>query len=177
MKYKNLDIVPRVQWSQAPEWATYWAMDRDGESFWFESEPDQEDQEWVWRDGEVTLAPEFRWPALYWKQSLTKRPESDKFPQDSTLAKLSAEDYLNMAAAEMADRAASRDSDDGERSMARAVEAFNALYGLELTETQGWQFMSVLKKARGAQGDYREDDYVDDVAYCALAAEGASKRG
>jgi hypothetical protein len=44
-----------------------------------------------------------------------------------------------------------------------------------LSEVEGWQFMSLLKKARGAGGAYREDDHVDDVAYCALAAEAAAK--
>ena len=82
--------------------------------------------------------------------------------------------YLEQAQKELEARAASRDQPDGERSMARAVKAFNALYDQNLTETQGWQFMSVLKKARGATGAYREDDYTDDVAYAALAAESAS---
>jgi len=85
-----------------------------------------------------------------------------------------ADRYLQAAADEMADRAASRDTQDGERSMARAVSAFNALYDQALTVTEGWQFMSLLKKARGAQGAYREDDYVDDIAYAALAAEEAA---
>lgn len=86
-----------------------------------------------------------------------------------------ADDYLAHAAHEMRDRAASRDQADGERSMAKAVAAFNALYGRDLSEVEGWQFMSLLKKARGAGGAYREDDHVDDVAYCALAAEAAAK--
>jgi len=84
-----------------------------------------------------------------------------------------AHHYLEQADRELTDRAASRDAVDGERSMARAVEAFNALYGHSLNETEGWQFMSILKKARGAEGGYREDDYTDDVAYAALAAESA----
>ena len=86
-----------------------------------------------------------------------------------------AEDYLNAAAAEMRDRAASRDLPGGERSMAAAVAAFNALYGLDMTETQGWEFMCLLKKARGSRGQYREDDYTDDVAYAALAAESEAR--
>ena len=255
---KDLDIVPPVDWKQAPYWANYWAMDRDGEAFWFEEEPVQNHHEWVWIDGAVRIAPDFNWSAMHWQQSLAKRREykpiinwidapqeakywamdsngeaywyfskpdifcvtedesagyweskkevqdflapafgwppsfwkesltyrydfenigPDTFPQDFPLGKPGAEDYLNMAAAEMADRATSRDAEDGERSMLRAVKAFNELYGTELTETQGWQFMSVLKKARGAQGEYREDDYVDDIAYCALAAESAAKNG
>ena len=86
-----------------------------------------------------------------------------------------AQDYLDAAAAEMRDRAASRDLPDGERSMAAAVAAFNVLYGLGMTETQGWEFMSLLKKARGSRGQYREDDYTDDVAYAALAAESEAR--
>jgi hypothetical protein len=84
-----------------------------------------------------------------------------------------ADYYLEAAASEMADRAASRDMDSGERSMARAVAAFNTLYGHALSETEGWQFMSLLKKSRSAEGAYREDDHTDDVAYAALAAESA----
>lgn len=84
---------------------------------------------------------------------------------------LTASDFLYSAAEELQDRASQRDAPDGERSMRRCVEAFNALYGTRLTETQGWQFMSLLKKARAAQGQYRADDYVDDAAYAALAGE------
>ena len=97
----------------------------------------------------------------------------------------SAEHYLEAAAQQMRDRAASRDAKGGERSMGRTVAGFNALYGAAihqrlrqglpaLSETMGWEFMTVLKKARGAAGRYREDDYTDDVAYSALAAESAS---
>lgn len=176
MKYKDWDVVPAVDWKQAPDWGNYWAMDRNGFACWFEKEP-VKNYEGFWIDGQIKGAPNFGWPALYWQQSLVGGPKPYTFPQDFPLNTQAAEDYLNMAAAEMADRAASRDAADGERSMLRAVKAFNELYGLELTETQGWQFMSILKKARGAQGEYREDDYVDDIAYCALAAESAAKNG
>ena len=90
-----------------------------------------------------------------------------------------AVDFLDRAAEEMADRAASRDRPGGERSMARAIEAWWLIYGEAIlergqpTETEGWEFMSLLKKVRGAQGEFREDDYTDDVAYAALAAESA----
>jgi len=67
-------------------------------------------------------------------------------------------------------RAAIRDT-PRERSMKGTVEAFNALYGTNLTESQGWQFMVLLKIKRGAQGIYREDDFIDQAAYSSLAAE------
>ena len=87
---------------------------------------------------------------------------------------MKADEFCSNAAELMADRASSRDTGE-ERSMARCVQAFNALYGHSLSETEGWQFMSLLKKARGSQGAYRQDDFEDDVAYCALAGESSSK--
>jgi len=58
--------------------------------------------------------------------------------------------------------------------MARAVRAFNALEGTELTESQGWKFMQVLKLARSAHGALNLDDYVDGAAYAGLAGEAAA---
>lgn len=84
-----------------------------------------------------------------------------------------ASDFAEQAVAEMKDRAASRDC-DGERSMARCVNAFNAMFGHKLTVVEGWQFMELLKMARSVGGAYREDDFVDGVAYAALAGEAAA---
>ena len=86
---------------------------------------------------------------------------------------MKAPDFCKSAACLMEQRAEERDT-DGERSMARCVAAFNALYGHNLSETEGWQFMSLLKKSRGVGGSFRLDDYEDDVAYCALAGESAA---
>ncbi len=87
-----------------------------------------------------------------------------------------ADDFLREAMEAMADRAASRDAEDtGERSMSKAVEAFNALFDHALTEVEGWQFMAVLKAARASQGAFRADDYVDQAAYAALAGEAAGR--
>lgn len=86
-----------------------------------------------------------------------------------------AVDILAKAAKHMTDRAASYDAPQGERSMARTVEAFNALTGNQLTEVDGWFFMACLKIARSNQGDYRADNYEDGTAYMALAGEAAAK--
>lgn len=83
-----------------------------------------------------------------------------------------AVNILRGAAAAIDNRAAQRDQ-GSERSMAKAVAAFNALYGHNLTEVEGWQFMSMLKKSRASQGCFVLDDYLDDAAYCALAGEAA----
>jgi hypothetical protein len=82
-----------------------------------------------------------------------------------------AVELLRQAAATIEQRGAERDQPQGERSMCRAVEAFNALTGHAITEPQGWLFMAVLKMARATAGNYQPDDWVDGAAYMALGAE------
>ncbi len=72
----------------------------------------------------------------------------------------------------ISDRAHERDQ-ESERSMARTIASFNAMYKLNLTEEQGWMFMVFLKAARAAGGGFKLDDYVDGSAYFALAGEAA----
>jgi len=86
---------------------------------------------------------------------------------------------LALGAQALQDRASSRDRPDGERSMARAVDMFNAYAGGDrrMSETDGWMFMVFLKAARAAQGKVNEDDYVDGAAYFALAGESATRGG
>lgn len=87
----------------------------------------------------------------------------------------SAPELLTKGAAAISDRAASRDLPQGERSMARAVNSFNALTGLDLSEQNGWLFMVILKAARATAGKFNADDFVDGAAYFALAGECAAK--
>lgn len=84
-----------------------------------------------------------------------------------------AQSILRRAADLIEERGAQRDQANGEKSMAKTVQAFNAIYGTELTEVQGWHFMELLKMVRSAYGRYVADDYDDKVAYAALAAEAA----
>lgn len=99
----------------------------------------------------------------------------------TTTNKVHAYSFLEKAGSEMKDRASQRDnSPEGERSMASTVKAFNALTGHNLNESEGWEFMILLKLVRGRQGSFREDDYVDAAAYSGLLGECASstqKRG
>lgn len=93
---------------------------------------------------------------------------------------MKADEILQRGVVEMRDRGQQRDKDSGERSMVRAVAAFNALMGDSiferngLSERDGWLFMVILKAARATASDrVREDDYVDGAAYFALAGEAA----
>lgn len=82
----------------------------------------------------------------------------------------SAPALLREAANVIEERAAERDL-TRERSMKRAVAAFNTLTGSELSEVEGWLFMSVLKLSRATAGTFQSDDLHDCAAYVALALE------
>lgn len=86
---------------------------------------------------------------------------------------ISASTVLNIAADTIDNRASERDAEQ-ERSMARCVNAFNAMTGHKLSEEDGWMFMQYLKQSRSRAGNYRFDDYLDEVAYAALRAECAA---
>lgn len=92
---------------------------------------------------------------------------------DAPSPRIAAHEFLERGVKHMRDRAVQRDSDAGERSMARAVAAFNAQEGTNLTEAQGWRFMIQLKYARAVNGVFVADDYEDMAAYAGLAAEAA----
>lgn len=91
-----------------------------------------------------------------------------------TTPRIAAHEFLERGVSHMRDRAVQRDSEAGERSMARAVAAFNAQEGTNLTEAQGWRFMIQLKYARAVNGVFVADDYEDLCSYGGLAGEAAS---
>lgn len=88
---------------------------------------------------------------------------------------MNATEIANKAVETMAARGAERDQPSGERSMARTVKAFNILFDKDLTETEGWMFMVILKAARAATSPGNLDHYVDGAAYEALAGESATQ--
>lgn len=59
--------------------------------------------------------------------------------------------------------------------MGRTVEAFNAITGYDMSEAEGWLFMSIIKRVRQTNG-YHKDSAEDAVSYAALEAE-ALERG
>lgn len=87
-----------------------------------------------------------------------------------------APELLGRAARHMHDRAATYDTLGGERSMGKAVRAFNAITGRELTEAEGWLLLQVLKDVRlFTRPNYHADSAEDCIAYAALKAEAKSK--
>jgi hypothetical protein len=83
---------------------------------------------------------------------------------------MKAKEMLVSGANLIDERGKTRDNGE-ERSMGACVRAFNAVFNTELTETQGWFFMVLLKMSRSKGGEHSDDDYVDGAAYFALAGE------
>lgn len=71
-------------------------------------------------------------------------------------------------------------SGNKERSMEAIVKAFNAVTGHNLSETEGWYFMEVLKGVRFftaiKNGKVHTDSLIDAVSYASLRAEAAILR-
>ena len=81
-------------------------------------------------------------------------------------------ELLHLAADIMQERGKDYDQPNGERSMARTVAAFNTITGRDITETEGWAFMLLLKLVRQHQAQaWHKDSGRDAIAYAALMAE------
>ena len=104
-------------------------------------------------------------------------PEPDVEQAVSEVPLPEAPELLGRAARHMHDRAATYDTLGGERSMGKAVQAFNAITGRELTESEGWLLMAILKAVRSeTRSEPHQDSLEDLIAYAALYAEARSKR-
>ena len=159
-----------VDWDNAPEGATHWGPEAPGnnDSSWCEAFYRYYNGRWqiadFGEDWDCDASIHSDWPERL--ASLITRP-------NSPTPRIGAHEFLERGVSHMRDRAVQRDSEAGERSMARAVAAFNAQEGTNLTEAQGWRFMIQLKYARAVNGVFVADDYEDMAAYAGLAGEAA----
>jgi len=69
-------------WSKAPAWANYWAVDINGSAFWYKKEPepdlDDEGKECgVWEYMALFVEEDEEW-VQNWKETLCKRPELEQ---------------------------------------------------------------------------------------------------
>ena len=139
-----------------PDTGSLYKMTGDRVMYW-------DDRREVWQNSAVyrSLGP------------LTEIVYASVTPRPTPTPRIAAHEFLERGVSHMRDRAVQRDSEAGERSMARAVAAFNAQEGTNLTEAQGWRFMIQLKYARAVNGVFVADDYEDLAAYAGLAGEAA----
>lgn len=87
-----------------------------------------------------------------------------------------ASGFLKRAAEIMDQRAKQYDAPAGERSMGKCVAAFNIVTGHNLSESEGWLILQILKDVRQWQNpEYHQDSADDCIAYAALKAEALNK--
>lgn len=92
----------------------------------------------------------------------------------STNVAIAPDTILNQAVQELRQRGTMYDGkgfQGGERSMAKTVEIFKAVTGIEISELDGWRFLMCLKLARSTTGKPKLDTYVDLAGYAGLAGE------
>ena len=93
----------------------------------------------------------------------------------SVTSKTTAESFLLRAAQLQKERGEQYDSPEGERSMGKAVTAFNTITGQNISESEGWLLLQLLKDVRQwSKNDYHADSAEDCIAYAALKAESLS---
>jgi hypothetical protein len=99
-------------------------------------------------------------------------PAAPAYPPEYAPPSVQAPELLGRAARHMHDRASTYDSPGGERSMGKAVAAFNAITGHTLSESEGWLLLQVLKDVRlFTRSAYHADSAEDCIAFAALKAE------
>jgi hypothetical protein len=147
-------IVGEVVGEQYPAWNVEWETGFGGTY-------------WQWED-KLELADKHEYADLHNAMKETKVAEE-------TSEEITAAGMLQEAKDCLVARGVERDKPNGERSMKSTVEAFNALTGHSLSESNGWLFMLCLKAARAEGGCFKADDYVDGAAYFALYGEAAAK--
>ena len=95
----------------------------------------------------------------------------------SDMPPVMAPELLGRAAALMHERGKTYDEPEGERSMGKAVTAFNAITGHTITESEGWLLLQVLKDVRNFTRSAPHLDSLEDcIAYSALKAEAEMRR-
>lgn len=83
-----------------------------------------------------------------------------------------ASEIADSALKHIRERAETYDQPTGERSAAKTAKAFNAITGKDITESEVWLLLQLLKDVRQwSCEDYHQDSAEDCIAYAALKAE------
>jgi hypothetical protein len=65
---------PQPDWSLAPEWANFWAVDENGAQFWYATKPIVGSDQWL-SSGQLKQVT--HWPTVdSWQYTLRERPTS-----------------------------------------------------------------------------------------------------
>lgn len=148
---------------------------------WIEDLPAGQSQPWLVREQCEFISirqrdggdPDtFHWVLIPKEEAATFLAQFSEACAKETSAPTTAGEFLNKAYAIMESRSKEYDRPEGERSMGRTIEAFNAVAGRNLTEAEGWLLLQLLKDVRQWQRpEFHRDSAEDCVAYAALKAE------
>lgn len=99
-------------------------------------------------------------------------PNPDTVTPPNPPIQFTAPQMLKRASDLMVERAVQYDSPEGERSMEKITNAFNAITGKNITESEGWMFMVLLKLVRDNTRTLGHQDSCEDlIAYSSLYGE------
>lgn len=88
-----------------------------------------------------------------------------------------ASEIADSALKHIRERAETYNQPTGERSAAKTAKAFNAITGKDITESEVWLLLQLLKDVRQwSREDYHQDSAEDCIAYAALKAESLEGR-
>lgn len=66
----------KISWKEAPDWAMYVAEDSNGDTYWYEKEPEPDEVSLMWHaEGRSTFISGRKYD---WEDTLVKRPEEVK---------------------------------------------------------------------------------------------------
>lgn len=70
------DLYPGPNWDEAPKWAEWWAMDENGDGYWYEGKPELGGL--IWKQKDYTrYEPDGVRANAQWRATLQPRPPSD----------------------------------------------------------------------------------------------------
>lgn len=70
----TLPAAPAPDWSKAPSWAMWWAVDANGDAFWYSHKPEANTRDW--RSAHQCIRTTM--PCPNWRTTLVARPTEDK---------------------------------------------------------------------------------------------------
>lgn len=88
-RFQQNDLpLPEPDWSSAPDWAQFWAVDADGMCYWYAQEPHPQEKVWSYSAPDKFKIGGFVYlpPHLDWKTMLRQRPEAQPTTDQLTQA-------------------------------------------------------------------------------------------
>ena len=163
----NLTDRPFFDWIEIPEGANF-AWKSDGKYVFFTA------LEMGYRDASVVWSRHTQPEELPFIDDDPSQSLNDQYAEIEKVRQShrTASEIADSALKHIRERAETYDQPTGERSAAKTAKAFNAITGKDITESEVWLLLQLLKDVRQwSREDYHQDSAEDCIAYAALKAE------